>query len=215
MIVHRLGADTSGLIVMAKSMEAVRAMNALFRTRKVTRQYEALLCGHLPQDEGLISLPLMRDYEHPPYMRVSTDEHQRNLLELDPEIVGRKLLEAPKAATTHYQVLARESLNGDDDLPVTRVILTSISGRTHQLNVHCAASGHPIVRDTVYGWQGEAAPYGGLGEATLPADRASADLQEKIAAASKGGKVCVHAKVIRFRHPITKEDVECTSTAPF
>lgn len=213
-IVHRLGADTSGLVVLAKTSEAVRGMNMLFRTRKITRQYEALVCGHIKQDEGLISLPLMRDYEHPPYMRVSTDEHQRNLLDLDPEIVGRKLLEAPKSAMTHYQVIARETL-GNEQLPVTRITLTSITGRTHQLNVHCAASGHPIVRDTVYGWQGEAAPFRGLDESSLPEDRASVDLQQKIFNAAPMNNVCVHAKLIRFRHPVTKEQIECTSKPPF
>ena len=220
MVVHRLGMDTSGLVVMAKTMEAVREMNTAFRTRKVTRQYEALVCGHLSSknDEGLISLPLMRDYEHPPFMRVSSENHQRHLLTLDPAIVGRKLLEAPKAATTHYQVLAREYLDGDDeneDLQVTRLVLTSVSGRTHQLNVHCAASGHPIVRDMVYGWQGLAAPYGGLDEASLPVDKASDQVQETIARAARDRNMCVHAKLIRFRHPVTREEIECTSPAPF
>ncbi|ACI65616.1 predicted protein, partial [Phaeodactylum tricornutum CCAP 1055/1] len=127
MVVHRLGMDTSGLIVLAKTMDTVRQMNALFRTRKITRQYEALVVGHLPQHGGLISLPLMRDYEHPPYMR--------------------KLLEMPKESLTKYEVVNREDMDGT---PVSRVALTSISGRTHQLNVHLAAFGHPIVGDSVY-----------------------------------------------------------------
>lgn len=216
MVVHRLGMDTSGLVVFTKTMEALREMNTLFRTRKVTRQYEALVCGHLTDNEGLISLPLMRDYEHPPYMRVSTDDHQRHLLTLDPDIVGRKLLEAPKAATTHYQVLSREYLN--DDLPVTRLTLTSVSGRTHQLNVHCAASGHPIVQDTVYGWQGRAASYGGLRQDELPASaqKCPNEVQAAIAQATAGQNMCVHAKLIRFRHPVKKEEtVEFSSKPPF
>jgi len=215
MVVHRLGGDTSGMIVLAKTMEAVRGMNALFRTRKITRQYEALVCGHVPKKEGLISLPLMRDYEHPPYMRISTDEHQRQLLSLDAEVVGRKLLEAPKAAMTHYQVIARESIRGDESAPVTRLMFTSITGRTHQLNVHCAAIGHPIVRDSVYGYQGGAAANGGLDTASLPDDSASEALQGKIAEAAKDLTMCIHAKLIRFRHPITKESVEYSSEAPF
>jgi len=101
-------------------------MNTLFRTRKVTRKYEALTCGHIEGNEGIINMPLMRDYEFPPYMRVSTDDHQRALIGLDPEEVGKKLLEQPKESMTKYEVVAREDMAGH---PVTRVALTSISGR--------------------------------------------------------------------------------------
>lgn len=219
MVVHRLGMDTSGLIVFAKTLDAVRGMNTLFRTRKITRQYEALVCGHLPEgsaDQGLINLPLMRDYEHPPFMRISTDEHQRNLIDLDPLVVGRKLLEAPKASLTHYQVESRENLKNNEDCPVTRLTLNSISGRTHQLNVHCAAFGHPIVKDSVYGYQGQAAPFGGLNAAdVLSSNPASEDLQKAIHAAASDMSMCVHAKLIRFKHPVTKEEVEVKSPAPF
>lgn len=217
MVVHRLGMDTSGLVVFAKTMQAVRGMNSLFRTRKISRQYEALLAGHLTRDQGLINLPIMRDYEHPPYMRISTDEHQAALVDLDPAIVGKKLLEAPKPCLTHYQVISRDGLNGNDDLPVTRTTLTSISGRTHQLNVHCAAFGHPIVGDNVYGYKGEAAANGGLDKKALAdnADGASEDLQKSIAEAAAGMNVCVHAKSIKFMHPVFKEECEFTSPAPF
>ena len=217
MAVHRLGMDTSGLIVFAKSIEALRGMNTLFRTRKITRQYEALVCGHLvAKNHGLINLPVMRDYEYPPFMRISSDEHQRNLLDLDEAIVGHHILQAPKASLTHFQVLEREYYKNNTDLPITRLTLTSISGRTHQLNVHCAAYGHPIVHDLVYGYKGEAAPYGGLAfENTISNDRAPLQLQAAIYEASKEDKMCVHCKVIRFKHPITKEPVEVTSPVPF
>lgn len=207
MVVHRLGMDTSGLMVFAKTIDAVRGMNALFRTRKITRQYEGLVCGHVANDEGSITLPLMRDYEHPPYMRVSTDDHQAALVELDPTVVGKKLLEAPKASLTHYSVIAREELKS---LPVTRLTLTSISGRTHQLNVHCAAMGHPIVQDSVYGYQGEASAFGGLSDVQVD-EKLLADLK----AATSNMSMCVHAKYIKFQHPATKEVMEFTSAAPF
>ena len=174
MVVHRLGMDTSGLVVFARTNAALRQLNTLFRTRKITRKYESLVCGHVTNDSGVIDLPLMRDYEYPPFMRVSTDEHQRALIDLDASEVGKKILESPKASTTEYEVLAREDLDGK---AVTRLALTSISGRTHQLNVHCAAVGHPIVGDAIYGFGGEAAPNGGLAESDLPEDHASADLQ--------------------------------------
>lgn len=212
MVVHRLGMDTSGLVVFARTENALRELNTLFRTRKVTRKYEALVCGHISADAGEITLPLMRDYEYPPYMRVSTDEHQRALLDLDVGEVGKKLLESPKESVTKYEVINREDINGHD---VTRVTLTSVSGRTHQLNVHCAAIGHPIVGDTIYGLGGEAAPNGGMNESELPADKATVDLQKEISAAVAGKSMCVHAKSISFRHPETKQDLSLECDAPF
>eukprot|EP01083_Nonionella_stella_P029978 82336_1 len=212
MVVHRLGMDTSGLVVFARTNAALRGMNSLFRTRKVTRQYEALVCGHVSQDEGSIDLPLMRDYEFPPFMRVSTEEHQRALIDLDAGEVGKKMLESPKESLTKYAVVSREEMDGNE---VSRLSLTSISGRTHQLNVHCAAIGHPIVGDAVYGLGGEAAANGGLAEGDLPDDKASGDLQQAIASACEGKAMCVHAKSISFRHPVTKEDLSFESKSSF
>ena len=203
MVVHRLGMDTSGLVIFAKDMESLRGMNMLFRTRKIERRYEALVCGHVADDRGTIDLPLMRDYEQPPFMRVSTPEHQAVLLGLDETVVGKKLLEAPKASRTIYEVVSRETF-GDTDLPVTRLSLTSVTGRTHQLNVHMAAIGHPIVGDRVYGWKGEAVPNGGLAPGDLPDSAASPELQESIGAAAT--TMCVHAKSLAFHHPIFPDD---------
>eukprot|EP00522_Entomoneis_paludosa_P001591 CAMPEP_0172471710 /NCGR_PEP_ID=MMETSP1065-20121228/67955_1 /TAXON_ID=265537 /ORGANISM="Amphiprora paludosa, Strain CCMP125" /LENGTH=357 /DNA_ID=CAMNT_0013229823 /DNA_START=449 /DNA_END=1522 /DNA_ORIENTATION=- len=216
MVVHRLGMDTSGLVVFAKTMDAVRGMNAIFRTRKIERKYEALVCGHVEKDEGMINLPLMRDYECPPFMRISTDEHQQALVGLESSEVGKKLLETPKESLTKYEVISREELDGN---AVTRVSLTSISGRTHQLNVHLAAFGHPIVGDSTYGIDGDAVANGGLSDAELESlvgtpSRADEALQKSIASAAQG-KSSVHAKSLKFRHPITKEDIELTADAPF
>lgn len=212
MVVHRLGTDTSGLIVFAKTMEALRGMNSLFRTRQILRQYEVLVCGHVQDDKGTIDMPLMRDYIHPPYMRVSTDEHQKALLTLDPAIVGKKLLEAPKPSQTHFEVVSRETFQ-NSDLPVTRLRVTSITGRTHQLNVHCAAFGHPIVGDRVYGLSGEAAPFGGMEDG--PRMHADLDLQNAIAAVVKDMNMCVHATHLQFAHPVTNQHLDFNSPAPF
>jgi len=211
MVVHRLGMDTSGLITFARTDAALRQMNTLFRTRKVSRTYEALLCGTVEEDEGVINLPLMRDYQFPPFMRVSTDEHQKALCGLDADDIDKKLLENPKESLTKYKVVGKEELDGN---AVTRVALTSISGRTHQLNVHCAAFGHPIVGDKVYGINGEAAPIGGL-EACTSASGASNDLQEQIATATVDKPMCVHAKTLGFEHPITREKLSFESASPF
>jgi tRNA pseudouridine32 synthase/23S rRNA pseudouridine746 synthase len=210
MVVHRLGMDTSGLVVFARTEKALRGMNTLFRTRKVTRSYEALVCGSL-EESGSINLPLMRDYEFPPYMRVSTEEHQRAIMGLDPEEVGKKLLERPKESLTNYEVVGQEDMDGN---AVTRVKLTSVSGRTHQLNVHCAAVGHPIVGDKVYGINGEAAANGGLEEGTL-SSRASTEAQESISSAVGDKSMCIHANTISFEHPVSGDKLSFESAAPF
>lgn len=210
MVVHRLGMDTSGLVVFARTDAALRGMNTLFRTRSVTRTYEALVCGAIAEEEGVINMPLMRDYENPPYMRVSTDEHQSALIGLSVEDVGKKLLERPRESLTKFSVVGKEDMGGD----VTRVSLTSISGRTHQLNVHCAAFGHPIVGDKVYGINGEAAANGGLEEGTS-SSKASSELQEAIAAAAGDKPMCVHAKAISFEHPVTGDKLSFESAASF
>eukprot|EP00549_Striatella_unipunctata_P015591 CAMPEP_0118685202 /NCGR_PEP_ID=MMETSP0800-20121206/7103_1 /TAXON_ID=210618 ORGANISM="Striatella unipunctata, Strain CCMP2910" /NCGR_SAMPLE_ID=MMETSP0800 /ASSEMBLY_ACC=CAM_ASM_000638 /LENGTH=381 /DNA_ID=CAMNT_0006582063 /DNA_START=136 /DNA_END=1281 /DNA_ORIENTATION=- len=208
MVVHRLGMDTSGVMVFAKTEDALRGLNTAYRTRKVVRKYEALLCGHVASNAGQINLPLMRDFDYPPYIRVSTDDHQRALIGLTIEDVGRTLLELPKSSITKYEVIAREELNGH---PVTRVSLTSVTGRTHQLNVHCAAFGHPIVGDNVYGIDGEAAPHGGLAVTS----RVDEELQRKIKAATEGSPVRIHARSISFKHPVTRKMVTIESPPPF
>lgn len=211
MVVHRLGMDSSGMMIFAKTMDALRGMNTIFRTRRIERQYEALVAGHVEMDEGVVNLPLMRDYEFPPYMRVSTDKHQAVLADFDAEIVGKKLLEMPKESLTQYQVVSREQMDGHD---VTRVTLTSITGRTHQLNVHMAALGHPIVGDSVYGPDGDAAPQGGLTDSELESMIANPSRVTSSVPFSGTG-TCVHAKSLKFPHPVSQEELELTSEAPF
>ncbi|KAG7349202.1 pseudouridine synthase [Nitzschia inconspicua] len=219
MVVHRLGMDTSGLIIMAKNKAAVRELNGLFRERKVDRRYEALVAGHVEKDQGMISLPIMRDYERPPFVRISTEQHQWKLVDLTPEEVGRKILEGPKQSLTKYEVVSREFLSGQ---PVTRVTLTSISGRYHQLNVHLAAFGHPIVGDNVYGTNGEALPNGGLRDEELETlipnpNRATAEEQRLLNEIVHANDMppCVHAKYIKFTHPKTKKVHEFSTKSPF
>lgn len=206
MICHRLGMDTSGLMIFARTDHALRDLNAQFRTRKVTRQYEALVCGSV-EGSGSIDLPLMMDYENPPYMTVSTEGKQRALIGLDSDDVGKRILENEKASLTEYEVVGTEEIAGS---PVTRLSLTSVTGRTHQLNVHCAAIGHPIVGDKVYGIGGDAAPNGGVESID---GGASEDVQKAIN--GEASAMCVHAKSISFRHPGTRETVSFESAAPF
>mmetsp|Transcript_20960 Transcript_20960/g.44231 ORF Transcript_20960/g.44231 Transcript_20960/m.44231 type:complete len:366 (+) Transcript_20960:237-1334(+) len=219
MVVHRLGMDTSGLIIMAKNKNAVRELNGVFRSRKVDRRYEALVAGHVEKDAGIINLPVMRDYRCPPYVRISTDDHQWALVNLKPEDVGKKILEAPKESITKYEVVSREFLQG---FPVTRVTLTSITGRYHQINVHLAAFGHPIIGDNVYGINGEALPNGGLTPAELNElipnpNRADDETQLLLNESVNAKKLppSIHAKYIKFTHPITKKEYEFSTDSPF
>jgi hypothetical protein len=78
-----------------------------------------------------------------------------------------------------------------------------------------AAIGHPIVRDTVYGYNGTAAPHGGLNGTELPTDAASLELQQALHDHAVDTAMCVHAKLIRFNHPVTNEDLEFTSAPSF
>ena len=220
MVVHRLGMDTSGLVVFAKTNSGMRGMNALFRSREVSRKYEALVCGHMSNDYGVIDMPLMRCLLHPPYMRVSTNMAQCFIASLDltTKDLAKKYLEMPKDSLTEYKVIAREELNGQ---PVTRVELVSISGRTHQLNVHLAAFGHPIVGDHTYGIDGETEPNGGLSDEELTLfpenpSRVSGDIERAIMQAASGRGMFVHAKSISFQHPTdTRRQVSLSSTPPF
>lgn len=160
--------------------------------------------------EGEIDLPLVRDMDNPPFMCVATEETRSRQEELKRQskrhqqssntdnqgqhhnhpgylrMVGK---EAKESLTT-FRILSYEYLidNGltttsgcsPKVLPVTRVELTPITGRTHQLRVHCAAVGHPIVGDSIYGYNGEGAPCGGLGYTNNVIDGACLDLQRDI-----------------------------------
>ena len=107
---------------------------------------------------------------------------------------------------TLYVVLFPSNKNNND-------IISSLLS-THQLNVHCAAIGHPIVGDKVYGINGEAAANGGLEEGTL-ASRASTAVQESIASAIGDKSMCVHANTISFEHPVSGDKLSFSSKAPF
>lgn len=211
MVCHRLGRDTTGLVVLARTNVALRVLNMHFRARHVIRHHEALLCGHIETERGMIDLPLMRDLDDPSLVCVSTYEQQRELLGLDVEDVGKKLLVNPKASVTKYELMAKETWDGH---PVSRVTLMSISGRTHQLNVHCAAFGHPIVGDKVYGTHGNASPFGGLVMPLSPSCICNRR-QVPIAAAWSDKPMCIHANKLTFDHPVTRETMSFESLPSF
>ena len=120
--------DTSGIVVFGRTQQAVLGLQKAFRERTTLKRYQALVCGHVDIDEGVIDLPLQRDHERPPFMRVSTPSSEQAAAQAvhDLQHHGYKKLmrKRPKPAQTEWNVISREYLNGNSNLPVTRLALT-------------------------------------------------------------------------------------------
>lgn len=162
LVVHRLDMETSGLMVFARGIDAQRAISRAFEQRTVSKYYVAVTYGLIADDAGTINLPLICDWPNRPRQMVD-------------HTIG-------KPATTHFAVLARDAPNQR-----TRVGLTPITGRSHQLRVHLASLGHPIIGDSLYA----AAP---------PA---------------AGERLMLHAAQLGFPHPASGELCEFSSAVPF
>lgn len=164
-IVHRIDKDTSGLLIVAKTDEAHRGLAEQIKDHSFTRVYEAVVVGHLKQQNGTVNAPIGRHPVHRKKQAV-TDRNSR-------------------PAVTHYHVLA--------EYPgYSHVRLQLETGRTHQIRVHLAYLGHPVVGDTVYG------------AAKQPKAWETVGLHGQ----------CLHARTIGFIHPHTGEYLEFTSPLP-
>ena len=158
-IVHRIDRDTSGLIIAAKNDAAHLALSAQLKDHSLSRTYECLVTGNMKQDSGTVDAPIGRS---------SADR--------------KKMAVVPtrRRAVTHWEVVARYP-------GVTHLRCRLETGRTHQIRVHMAYIGHPILGDTVYGAK---KPVPGL-----------------------TGQ-CLHAAGLRFIHPRTGEPVELHCPLP-
>ena len=125
MLVHRLDRDTSGVLLLAKSPAIARILTSRFRNRDVQKSYWAVVDGEPESHEGQIDLPLAKHKRGGQELMVVDNQHGQN-------------------AVTTWRKLA--SCNG-----LTWLELKPITGRTHQLRVHCAAMGWPIHQDGKYG----------------------------------------------------------------
>ena len=158
-IVHRIDRDTSGLIIAAKNDAAHLALSAQLKDHSLSRTYECLVTGNMKQDSGTVDAPIGRS---------SADRKKMAVVP-----TGRR-------AVTHWEVVARYP-------GVTHLRCRLETGRTHQIRVHMAYIGHPILGDTVYGAK---KPVPGL-----------------------TGQ-CLHASGLRFVHPRTGEPVELHCPLP-
>jgi 23S rRNA pseudouridine1911/1915/1917 synthase len=163
-IVHRLDRGTSGLLVVARTAAAYDELVDQLSKRQMGRRYRALVHGVVDSPRGVIDAPVGRSPRAPTRMAVTRR--------------GRP-------ARTHYEVERRV----DSDPPTSLLRVSLETGRTHQIRVHMAAIGHPLVGDDVYG-RGRTWPYGGAGRPFL------------------------HAGELRFDHPVTAEPMTFTSELP-
>ena len=158
-IVHRIDRDTSGLIIAAKNDAAHQYLSAQLADHTLARTYECIVVGALREDRGTVNAPIAR---HP------TDRKRMAVV-----AGGRE-------AVTHWEVIARYP-------GYTHVRCRLETGRTHQIRVHMAYIGHPILGDTVYGAKKEVPGLTGQ---------------------------CLHAVGLRFLHPRTHEVVELSCPLP-
>jgi 23S rRNA pseudouridine1911/1915/1917 synthase len=172
-IVHRLDKDTSGLLVVAKSDEAHRRLSDALRSRRVKRLYVAATWGHLPEDRVKIDAPVGRDPSRRERMAV---------------------VEGGRRAVTRVRV--RERWDAADLVSVALE-----TGRTHQIRVHMAHLGHPVVGDGTYGAGWERGLLAGHG-------RWPVELARRVP------RQFLHAAGLVFDHPLTGERMRFRSPLP-
>jgi len=180
--VHRLDKDTSGVMVVAKNDQAHQALTAQFadhgRTGPRQRGYKAFVWGVPNRTRGTVDAPIDR---HP---------HAREKM---------AVREGGRAAVTHYEV--REVFSGRDAKPVASLLALQLeTGRTHQIRVHLAHIGHPLLGDSVYGphFKTKASQLGPQSQTAL----------------AKLGRQALHAYLLALEHPRSGDVLHWESPLP-
>ena len=166
-IVHRIDKDTSGLVIAAKNDRAHLALAAQLSARTLTREYDAVVRGVMKDDKGSIDAPIGRHPTDRKRQAVYSKQHARQ--------PGNA-----RSAVTHYEVVTRYD-------GYTHIRCRLETGRTHQIRVHMAHIGRPILGDAVYG--PKKTVFGLSGQ-------------------------CLHARKLKFSHPATNEKIELEAPLP-
>ncbi len=175
-IVHRIDKDTSGLLVVAKNDRAHLHLAEQIKEHSAHRIYRAICVGNVKEDEETVDLPIGR---HP-------TDRKRMAVVRDPDREARD-------AVTHYRVLARFSGRAVWGNAFTYIECKLETGRTHQIRVHMAAKGHPLLGDEVYG--GNNTPFGARHKNYINGQ-------------------CLHACELYLTHPTTGERMHFTAPEP-
>ena len=163
-VVHRLDCHTSGVMLLAKGLEMQRELSRRFHDRQVEKSYIAVVEGLIQQREGVIDIPLRGDPDNRPRQVI---DYQHG-----------------KQAKTRWCLLRYQ-----DETAVSassRLLLRPVTGRTHQLRVHCMALGHPIVGDRLYNGSG-----------------------------SGNRRMLLHAERLEFTHPASHQKVSLVAECEF
>jgi tRNA pseudouridine32 synthase/23S rRNA pseudouridine746 synthase len=158
-VVHRLDCYTSGIMLFAIGIEMQRALSRIFHDRKIQKQYIAVVKQWFEESSGVIKFP----------MRCDIDNRPRQIVDY----------EHGKPAITYWEVIERQP-------DTVRLLLKPETGRTHQLRVHCAAMGHPIIGDGLYGND----------EVDQP-------------------RMLLHADNLRFNHPVSNKQMYLSADCEF
>ncbi|MGD0345630.1 MAG: RluA family pseudouridine synthase [Terracidiphilus sp.] len=186
-IVHRLDKETSGLIVVAKNDRAHAALGEMFAGRRVEKTYIALVQGAVAREKGTINAA------------VSRDPVRRTRMTTRPS-------ESARTAISHYQVLRRL---GTRFGKFTLVSVRIETGRTHQIRVHMASIGHPVVGDTLYGGAAQLRDQQALQATPTRAARRNAEPESL-----RLGRNFLHAARLELAHPLTGKPLQLEAPLP-